>query len=72
MKPRSVMSAAILSYIGAVLIAANSALFGVGMARLIWADDLKHAQRIDKIRSKTEDYLRNQIESMQRQLDSRK
>ena len=61
-----------LAYFGAAGIAMMSALFGVGIARLIWDDDLKHAQRIDEIRSRTEVALRNTITSLERQLELKK
>lgn len=65
-------SAVILAYLGAGLIAVSSATFGVGLARVLWADDLKRAQRIDEIRSRTELSLRSQIDSLKRQLDLKK
>lgn len=63
------MSALVLAYAGAAVIAIASASFGVGIARIIWADDLKHAQHIDEIRSRTEAYQKSTIESLQRQID---
>lgn len=45
----------------AMLLAMVGALFGAGMARLLWADDLKQAQRIDEIRSRTEASLMRTI-----------
>jgi hypothetical protein len=45
----------------AVLLAMVGALFGAGMARLLWADDLKQAKRIDEIRSRTEASLQRTI-----------
>ena len=45
----------------AVLLAMIGALFGAGMARLLWAGDLKQAQRIDEIRSRTEASLMRTI-----------
>lgn len=65
-------SAFILAYLGAGFIAISSAAFGVGLARILWAEDLQHAQKIDEIRSRTELSLRSQIDSLQRQLDLKK
>lgn len=62
------MDAAILAYLGAAIIAAGSALFGVGTARVLWADDLKHAQRIDSLRSQTEGHLRETIKHLESQV----
>ena len=53
---------------GAAGLAMIGAIFGVGMARLIWADDLKHAQKIDEIRSRTETALKGTIESLEQQI----
>ena len=55
------MQAVHLAIFSAIGIAMFSAAFGVGIARLIWADDLQHAQRIDEIRSRTEAALRSRI-----------
>ncbi len=52
----------------AVLLAIAGSLFGAGMARLLWADDLRHAQEIDAIRSRTENALRSTIASLERQV----
>jgi hypothetical protein len=59
------MQFAILS---AMILAAGGALFGATTARLFWADDLKHAQKIDAIRSETEKHLRCQIKALEDQL----
>lgn len=48
----------------AMLLAMVGALFGAGMARLLWADDLKQAQRIDEIRSRTEEHLNRTIAAL--------
>ena len=63
------MTAATLAYLGAIGIAMMSSLFGVGIARLLWANDLKFAQQIetrrkeiDVIRDQTESSLRKTIE----------
>jgi len=60
--------AAIPAIFGAAFLAMVGAFFGLVMARLIWAEDLKQAQSIDVIRSKTEIALRSQIDSLERQL----
>lgn len=54
-------SAAFLAIFSAVAIAIASAAFGVGIARVFWADDLSRAKRIDEIRSRTETSLRDKI-----------
>lgn len=54
--------------LGAMLLAAAGAFFGAVSARLFWAGDLQHAQRIDAIRSETEGYLRKQIKALEAQL----
>ena len=65
-------SPVILAYCGAAAIAMASAVFGVGIARLIWAEDLTHARRIDELRSQTETHLRSQIKSMERIIEMNK
>lgn len=52
-----------LPFIGAMILGGTGALFGVGMARMIWADDLVAARRIDEIRSREEMALRSIIET---------
>jgi hypothetical protein len=76
---KKTMAPYVLAYLGAALIAASSATFGAALARAIWADDLKHAQRIDAIRAKsaaiqakTEGYLRSEIKSLEEQLALRR
>lgn len=66
------ISPAVLAAFAAAGIAMVSACFGVGMARLLWADDLKHAQSIDEIRSRTESSLRQTIDALQQQLDTKR
>lgn len=61
-------SAAQLAVFGAIGIALLSACFGVGVARLLWAEDLAQAQRIDAIRSRTEVHLRNLIALHEKQI----
>lgn len=50
----------------AIVLAMCGAVFGVCVARLLWADDLKQAQTIDAIRSDTEASLRKSIAAMDR------
>lgn len=58
---------------GAAAVAIAAALFGVGIARMVWAEDLRNAQshlesarRIDEIRSQTEQSLRDHIATLER------
>lgn len=53
----------------AAVIAMASAMFGVGMARMLWADDLKRARLIDEIRSRTEVHLRGTITALEKQIE---
>lgn len=62
------MDAFVLAYLGAAILAVGSATFGVGLARVLWAEDLKWAQQIDAIRSKTEVSLRERIAIQARRL----
>ncbi len=62
------MDAARLVIPAAMVLVMASAFFGVVLARMVWADDLKHALRIDALRKQTEEHLRNTIESLERQL----
>ncbi len=55
------MSALFLAYFGAGAIALGSAIFGVGIARMFWADDLAHVQAIEAKRKDT-DLIKDQIE----------
>ena len=52
----------------AALLAIAGALFGVGMAKLLWSEDLQHAQQIDEIRSETEGHLRGTIDALEGQI----
>lgn len=54
-------STTLLAVLGAVIIATGAAAFGVGMARMLWAEDLRHTQRLEETRRKTEAHLRNSI-----------
>lgn len=54
-----------IAWLGAVGIAMCSAIFGVGVARVLWADDLRHSKHIDEIRNKTEASLRKTIEHLE-------
>ena len=62
-------SPAVFAAFCAAALSMVSAMFGVGMARMLWADDLKHAQSIDEIRSRTEASLRRTIDALQKQLE---
>lgn len=66
------MSVVVPAALAAAVLAMAGAMFGVAMARLLWADDLKHAQRIDEIRRRTEVALKNTIESLERQIATQK
>ena len=63
---RSTMSAIYTAGFAAAAIAMAGAVFGATIARVFWAEDLKHAQRIDAIRSQTEEHLRDQIKAMEK------
>lgn len=66
------MNALIPVVLASALMAISGAIFGVILARVLWADDLKHAQRIDAIRSKVEVHLRDTIDSLERQITTLK
>ena len=66
------MSAISIAGFAAAAIAITSAIFGAALARGLWADDLKHAQKIDAIRSETEKNLRDQIKAMERTISALK
>lgn len=59
------MSAILFAQLSAALLAMVAAIFGASIARVLWAEDLAQAQRIDAIRSETEGHLREQIKSLQ-------
>lgn len=61
-------SAMTFSMLAAALLVSAGAFFGVITTRVLWADDLKQAQRIDEIRSQTEKHLRGQIDALQEQI----
>lgn len=63
------MNAAIPVILATALLGASGSFFGVVIARSIWADDLKHAQRIDEIRSRTEGHLRRNIQALEDMID---
>lgn len=65
---KTTMSAVPFAGFAAAALAMVGAMFGVAMARLIWADDLKHAQRIDEIRSRTEVHLKDHIKALENQI----
>lgn len=71
----SLSSAALLACFGAAALAMISAVFGVFMARLLWAGDLQqaremlqNAREIGEIRDRTEAHLREQITILHRRL----
>ena len=57
------MSAFPLAVFGAALLAIGAAGFGVGVSRLAWASDLRRAEELRLIWDRTEQALRNTIES---------
>jgi hypothetical protein len=59
----------VLAAFSAAALAMCSAVFGVGIARVFWAEQLRHARSIDEIRSRTEGLLRSTIESLNRQVE---
>ena len=52
----------------AILLAMSGALFGVCIARVVWSDDLKHAQRLRQIWDQTEAAMRSTIDTQNEQL----
>lgn len=56
------LSAAHLAIFSAAALATVSALFGVFIARAVWADDLKHAQRLRDIWERTYSSMSRTIE----------
>lgn len=54
-----------LVFWSAILLVMAGSLFGVSMARVLWADDLHQARSIDEIRSRTEKSLREQVAILQ-------
>lgn len=65
-----------LAVSGAAVVAICSAFFGVTLARLVWAEDLRSAQfkletaqQIDEVRSRTEGYMRNEISSLKKHIE---
>lgn len=63
------MSLVVPAAFGAALLAMAGAVFGVSMARIMWADDLKNAQQIDEIRSRTQSHMEGQIKAQQKTID---
>jgi hypothetical protein len=66
------MNSVVLAASAAAVIAFASAIFGVGMARILWAEDLQHARHIDEIRSRTEAALHERIASQERIIEIQK
>jgi hypothetical protein len=65
----SLPSIALLAMFSAALLASVGAIFGASIARIVWADDLQQAIRIDQTRSEIEKSLRSQIESLKQQIE---
>ena len=59
------LTAVQLAFFSAAGIAMCSTIFGVCLARILWADDLLFAKKIDTIRSETEGHLRGTISSLE-------
>lgn len=61
-------SAALLAIWSSVVLAMAGSFFGVCLARLLWAEDLKFAKHIDEIRSRTavarESIIKTQAETI--------
>lgn len=53
----------------ALLLAMAGTVFGVCMARLVWADDLKHALRLRELWEQTRTSMEETIKSQQSQID---
>lgn len=58
-------STVVMAAFGAAFIAMAGALFGVGIARTIWAQDLVHVQRLRTMWDKTETALDSRIASQE-------
>lgn len=58
----------VLPILSSMLLVAGGAFFGIIAARVLWAEDLQHAQRIDEIRSRTQKALEGTIESLRKQI----
>jgi len=50
----------------AIVLAIAGVIFGIAIARLVWAQDLEQAQSIDRIRSRTEAAMRGTIETQEK------
>ena len=55
-----------MAMFGAAFIAMAGAIFGVGVARTIWAQDLQHAKRMRAIWTESETALNSRIDSQVR------
>ncbi len=58
----------ILAACAAIGISLTSAALGVGMARIIWAEDLLHARQLGEIRDRTEGHLRDTVAALRGQI----
>ena len=56
-------SAAQMAIWSVVLLAMAGCFFGICIARLVWADDLRHTKELRKIWDRTETALRSTIKS---------
>jgi hypothetical protein len=65
---RAATSPAATDAISYLIVLDNEQCFGVGVARVLWAEDLQQARRIDAIRSETEGHLREQIRTLESQI----
>lgn len=65
----SVMSLVIL---GAALIAVGGGMFGVGAARILWAQDLHHVLKLKVSWEKSRTAMENTIDSQDRTIDALK
>lgn len=54
---------------GAAALAMVGAFFGLCVARLMWADDLRHAQHLRQIWDESEKAMRETIEIQQRRIE---
>jgi hypothetical protein len=61
--------AAQAAILGAVLLAIGSSAFGVGIARMTWADDLRRSRELRAIWDKSEKAMRSTIDSQKRTIE---
>lgn len=63
MNPLPVLAAGVLAMI--------SAFFGVVMARVFWAEDLKHVEQLRASWARQEGFMQDSIESLQRTIEAK-